>query len=447
MDRKLEKCSKPSAVLENPCLKSTMNKLFEKRSKTGDIKFIVDSEEIYAHRCVLAALSPRYEAQFYGDLAEKDSIEVEEISSAAFKEFLQFFYTNEVTLTLENIEDVINLAKQSLVDELVIECINFLMTVIGIDKLLWCHQLALGYELKSLEEFCVKHIGINIENIFQNTDFLSCERDVLCRVLNFNSLNCNETVVFDGCIAWAQAKCERDGIDATDTANLRAALGESLLKIRFCSMKAEEFAAINRKYSGLLTAQESIEVFQTIILKASGEQPSIFDDVNSKMRIPIQPYLQCSIAKGPRIQFKSTKERISFAFLANKAIRLNGFDICNKIDDAIKVDISLFNVINFCVPCIAKSFNYKNTISTSEKETRIIFDDPIEIPANIQCALQIPSNNFKKSNTRFYGFNLESRVTQNGVLFIIPEILCSKSNLITRLLFDIHNEVHSLNDL
>lgn len=95
-----------------------------------DIKFIVDAKEIPVHCCVLAALSPNYEAQFYGVMAEKDIITVKDV----FKEFLQFFYMNEVPLTLDNIEDVLNLATQSLVDELV--------TVVDVDQLGWCYQLS-----------------------------------------------------------------------------------------------------------------------------------------------------------------------------------------------------------------------------------------------------------------------------------------------------------------
>lgn len=261
MDRKLASCSKPSAVLKNLCLKSTMEKLFEKRSQTGDIKFVIDGEVIHAHRCVLAILSPRYEAQFYGAMAESNSIIVQDVSPSAFKEFLQFFYKDDVKLTLDNIEDVLSLAKQSLVDELIAECMNYLIDSVGLDKIVWCYSLALRYDIKPLEEFCVKHIYANIKIVLQSMDFLSCNHDVLCHVLTVPRLNYSESEVFNACISWARARCEQQGICATDTANLREVLGVAILKIRFDSMKFEEFATIDREYVNVLSAEESQNFF------------------------------------------------------------------------------------------------------------------------------------------------------------------------------------------
>lgn len=88
MEFTLRPCSITSFVQKNPCVKPMGAKLYEQRNETGDIKFIVGLEEILAHRCVLAALSPRYKAQFYGSMPEKDIINVKDVSPAAFKEFL-----------------------------------------------------------------------------------------------------------------------------------------------------------------------------------------------------------------------------------------------------------------------------------------------------------------------------------------------------------------------
>lgn len=65
---------------------------------------------------ILAALSPKYKVQFYGSNPDKGEICIGNVSAAAFKEFLQFFYEKSVHLTVENIELMLVLAKQSLVD-------------------------------------------------------------------------------------------------------------------------------------------------------------------------------------------------------------------------------------------------------------------------------------------------------------------------------------------
>lgn len=78
---------------------------------------------------MLAALSPKFKAQLCDAIAEMDTINVKDVSASAFNDFVQFFYKHEISLTADNTEDVLNLAKQSLVDELV-ECIKFILDVV-----------------------------------------------------------------------------------------------------------------------------------------------------------------------------------------------------------------------------------------------------------------------------------------------------------------------------
>lgn len=207
------------------------------------------------------------------------------------------------------------------------------------------------------------------------------------------------------------------------------ALGEAIFKIRFCSMKFEEFAPISKNYSGLLSAQESIEIFHVIGMKANGEQSSTFGDDNSKKRKPIQSCLECSFAKGERIPYDSKRNIDFVTFLTNKAIELIGFVICNRIDDNIGVSF-------YELQSETDWNSIKSTVSKLENETKIIFDKPIHIVANGDCYIRIESNAFGRPG--LYGFNTESSITQNDILFTFSRN--TKVNLITRLLFNIDEE-------
>lgn len=125
--------SSTTKTIENPCIKQAKRQLYKDRIDTGDVKFIVESKEIWAHRSVLAALSPKYKAQFYGSIRDTGDIKVDDVSAAAFEEFLQFFY--EVTLTSGNIEGVFTLANQSLVESLLSACKTFLLATVEVRTL------------------------------------------------------------------------------------------------------------------------------------------------------------------------------------------------------------------------------------------------------------------------------------------------------------------------
>lgn len=105
-------------------IKKMLEQLYSDRDQIGDAVFIVESQEIRAHRSILAALSPKYKAQFYGSNPDQGEIQIPDVSAAAFQEFLQFFYKESVNLTMGNIASVLDLAQQSLVEGSIEICVN-----------------------------------------------------------------------------------------------------------------------------------------------------------------------------------------------------------------------------------------------------------------------------------------------------------------------------------
>lgn len=81
-------------------------------SKTADVHFTFESSNngadtrIDAHKNLLAATSDVFGAMFYGEMKETGDIRVVDVSEAAFKEFLQYFYQRKVKLTAENVAEV-----------------------------------------------------------------------------------------------------------------------------------------------------------------------------------------------------------------------------------------------------------------------------------------------------------------------------------------------------
>lgn len=262
-----------------------LEQLYLDRNETGDVTFLVDSQRIRAHRLVLAAASPKFKAQFYGFNVDAGDIEIPNVSAAAFDEFLQFFYKETITLTIENIEEVLNLAKQSLVDEFVTNCINFLIRIMTSKNICWIYLFAIMYEIDLLRIECERQIKKNTKQIFQSEKFPWCNREVLLRILKNDSLNCTEIDVFNACIAWARANCkQKNSNDKIE--NLRAALGDAVYQIRFASMDGKEFAALQKSFDGFFTNDEIIEIFY-IISKLEGFKSQKF---NQKARCQPDQY-------------------------------------------------------------------------------------------------------------------------------------------------------------
>ncbi|KAJ3677157.1 hypothetical protein LUZ60_002881 [Juncus effusus] len=65
----------------------------------ADVTFTIRGETFNAHKCVLAARSPVFRAQFFGPMKVKhgDSIIVDDIEPAVFRGFLHFIYSDSVS--------------------------------------------------------------------------------------------------------------------------------------------------------------------------------------------------------------------------------------------------------------------------------------------------------------------------------------------------------------
>lgn len=250
----------------NPLANQLGNRMYAKKDETGDIKFKVDGVEISAHKIVLATLSPKYEAQFYGDFDDKtcESIEVKEVSAAAFKQFLQFFYCDQVVLTHENIEDVITLAKAALVDEFFTACIGFLTETLSIENVCQTYYLAVLHECDQLIDSCECMISLNSDEVFASKGFIACNRVSVFNILQMDTLKSKEMDVFKAAIAWAKNYCAANGWDPSKDESLRRALADSLYQIRFGTMAIEDFMYCFKTHKDIFTENEREEILYVI---------------------------------------------------------------------------------------------------------------------------------------------------------------------------------------
>lgn len=194
-----------SHKLPNQHATKMITKSFEQNMLT-DVRFVFESEgrtqEVPAHKLILALASPVFEAMFFGDFVEKDkqTVDMKDAAADAFKEFLQFFYLPEVTLTMENIEEVSRLADKYDMMECVNTCATFLIDQLTTENMCWGYQLALALKNDPLKQFCEKEIGIFAAEVLKSDAFLRCSREVLGNILRMEKLLCEEIDVFDACL-------------------------------------------------------------------------------------------------------------------------------------------------------------------------------------------------------------------------------------------------------
>lgn len=228
---------------------SKANELLYSNKKGADVHFVfkASDERVPAHKAILAVLSPVFDAEFFGPLAENDEVKINDACAGAFNEFLQFFYLQEVTLSMEFIQNVMYLCEKYQINECVRTCATFLKENLTFDEIWLGYELALRYNQNDLKEFCLHQTTTSNENILQSDGFLSCNWNTLDDFITNSKSISRESDYLKACIDWAKNACQRNGMDVNIREDIRSQLKDTIYKIRFIQITLPEFVTHLKK--------------------------------------------------------------------------------------------------------------------------------------------------------------------------------------------------------
>lgn len=232
----------------------------------ADVYFVLAStgERVPAHKIVLSSASKVFDAMLYGSLKEEGDIKIVDASAEAFKKFLQFFYVNNVQLTMENISEVMYLVQKYDVMNCLSLCANFLTAKISTENVTAILDLALIFEQKELRESCELAIRSHPSKVLKSADFVECDRRVLnhiISIIHMDRLSCTEREVFVACMAWVKVISKQKELTRDI---VQTHLGEVFYRIRFSLMTHDSFVELLPSYGHLFSGEEFNEILQMI---------------------------------------------------------------------------------------------------------------------------------------------------------------------------------------
>lgn len=308
---------------------SESGKLLYRDVETADVYFLVGETKIPAHKNLLAAASDVFKRMFYRPLKETDNVRIDGVNETAFKEFLQFFYIENVKLTAEHIGDVMDLGHKYNVAKCSEVCVEFLKDTLTDENICIGLSLATIYDQNELKDFCKKRIIANTSAVIKSSSFLECDRSILEYILSISLFSCSEMDIFEACMSWVRATSKQNVLTKE---LVRTYLGNLFYGIRFASMKIKDVAILTGPYGFLFSFDEYKEIIQLIELPIF--QPQFF--VTNKRELPWNKdaVIVCdrSILNRQNTFVRPIKKIEATAFSTNEPILLGSL-ICTSLAD------------------------------------------------------------------------------------------------------------------
>lgn len=222
------------------------------------------------HKFLLSASSEVFRANFNGKWKGKTDTKITDVSVDAFKEFRQFFYTDDVKLTMRNVLEVLRLCKKYKMAECTTVCGTFLQNHIDDVNVLWAYEVAIECNVQNLKKCCEKIISFTTKEVFASEYFKRCRRHTLGQILEMK-LNCPVADLFEACMTWVKGVSKQKILTK---ALIDQHLGDLFYKIPFGSMTLQEAGEIIRKYRKVF----SIDEYRNILLSkdlCESQQPPV----------------------------------------------------------------------------------------------------------------------------------------------------------------------------
>lgn len=245
------------------CSQSCMKLYMQEES--ADVHFVFETgnekeERVPAHKYILGIGSAVFHSMFYGSLQEEGDIKIMDATIDAFKEFLQFFYLDPVSLTMQYVGEMMYLANKYDVSECFKICETFFKEKLPIENVCHILQLAVTFDRKELMEFLLAKVSEKPTHIFASNSFKNCTGSILKLILKIDNLDCDEKAVFDACMVWSEKACEKNNMDPLEMKNRREQLGDCFHLIRFAAMEPLHISQCVSKHQDLFKRDELLEI-------------------------------------------------------------------------------------------------------------------------------------------------------------------------------------------
>ncbi|ELK08879.1 RCC1 and BTB domain-containing protein 2 [Pteropus alecto] len=144
---------------------------------TADLKFLVDGKYIYAHKVLLKIRCEHFRSSL--EDSEDDIVEMSEFSYPVYRAFLEYLYTDSISLPPEEAVGLLDLATFYRENRLKKLCQQTIKQGICEENAIALLSAAVKYDAQDLEEFCFRFCINHLTVVTQTSGFAEMDHDLL----------------------------------------------------------------------------------------------------------------------------------------------------------------------------------------------------------------------------------------------------------------------------
>ncbi|XP_057292705.1 kelch-like protein 18 [Hydractinia symbiolongicarpus] len=196
-----------SLSLRPDILNSTIKSLAQLRRDEllCDVVLNVEGQKVKAHKVVLAATTPYFNAMFTNSMLESDSKEIviHGMDADSLKALVNFMYGENLFIKVDNVHNLLSGASMLQIICVKDACVNFLMKKLHPENCLTVKSLADTFSCEELLDAANSFLEKNFVDVAQSDDFLQLEPKDLIELIKKDDLNVrSEEQIFEAVLSW-----------------------------------------------------------------------------------------------------------------------------------------------------------------------------------------------------------------------------------------------------
>eukprot|EP00808_Paulinella_micropora_P015776 g58134.t1 len=275
-----------------------MERLLHKKARADVIFLVGDKEEVYAHRLILAASSPVFQAMLYPPKDEQGlrspvklplKIKIQDCKPEHFLSLLCCIYTDEVEIDPANLPALIQIAKKYQIEKLQMLCSDYMEKDVSLENAIDLFQMA--PDLLGDKEFALAFIRENMEELVATESFLRLSKDRLLLLLQDDFLCVEEVSLFQALLRWGKhqlsqlkATEQKEQKGTQEATAMKEVLSDLLPEIRFAVMETDDIAT-HVAPSKLLDEALMLKLFQYSVLSEREKDSFDFGELKKTARV------------------------------------------------------------------------------------------------------------------------------------------------------------------